>query len=104
MRELKSQADRLYAERNFAGAIALYKKILQEDKTVPFGQSLMYNLGMCYQGERMFPEALETFEAFLEKYPEHQRAQEQLSGLFAQMSREEQFSILSSCIAQESFS
>lgn len=85
MKELKQQADKFYSEKNFAKAIELYQQILGLKKEMPFIQSLLYNLGMCFQGEKNFKAAIDVFELLLQNHPSHQKARDQLEFCYQQI-------------------
>ncbi len=70
---LEIEADTLVAREDYAGALALYNKIL--DKSKPKTEEeyqLYYKRAVCYYGLDNFSEALKDINTVIEKYPSPQ--------------------------------
>jgi tetratricopeptide (TPR) repeat protein len=67
------EADTLVARQDYAGALALYSKIITKSKPQTEEEyQLYYKRAVCYYGLQNFSEALRDINLVLEKYPQPQ--------------------------------
>ena len=70
---LMAKADTLMAKEDFAGALALYNKIIEQSKTVSDADySVYYKRAFCFYGLERFDQALTDINQFIQKKPDDQ--------------------------------
>jgi tetratricopeptide (TPR) repeat protein len=68
-----AQADTLLAREDFAGALAIYNKIIDKSKTLSDEEfSAYYKRAFCYYGLEQFDQALKDINHYIQKKPEDQ--------------------------------
>jgi predicted Zn-dependent protease len=71
--EKEVEADTLLAQQDYAGALALYNKIINKLKPeTELEYQLFYKRAVCYYGLEKFQEALNDVNIVIEKYPNPQ--------------------------------
>ena len=65
-KELKDQGNKLFASRNYDGAIECYTKAILKNPSVPHYYT---NRALCYLNQKRWPQAIQDSKLALEKEP-----------------------------------
>lgn len=65
-KELKDQGNKLFATRNYDGAIECYTKAILKNPSVPHYYT---NRALCYLNQKRWPQAIQDSKMALEKEP-----------------------------------
>ena len=65
-KELKDQGNKLFATRNYDGAIECYTKAILKNPSVPHYYT---NRALCYLNQKRWPQAIQDSKLALEKEP-----------------------------------
>ncbi len=60
-----------YRVLQFNKALRIYKKALRKDSHNRFSPLAMFRIGVCYEKEKKYREAIDSYKRFVRKYPEH---------------------------------